>query len=116
MSNSWPLEALKVQAVCARSYAYNNLRSSRHTSYHFDVCNTTDCQVYYGAGPNNASYQANDRTDRAVEETAGEYARYDGQVIEAFYSSSHGGASESVYHVWGSSLEDYPYLKGVTDP
>lgn len=116
MSNSWPLEALKVQAVCARSYAYNNLRSSRHTSYHFDVCNTTDCQVYYGAGSNNASYQANDRTDRAVEETAGEYARYDGQVIEAFYSSSHGGASESVYHVWGSSLEDYPYLKGVTDP
>lgn len=116
MSNSWPLEALKVQAVCARSYAYNNLRSSRHTSYHFDVCNTTDCQVYYGAGPNNASYQANDRTDRAVEETAGEYARYDGRVIEAFYSSSHGGASESVYHVWGSSLEDYPYLKGVTDP
>jgi stage II sporulation protein D len=116
MSNSWPLEALKVQAVCARSYAYNNLRSSRHTASHFDVCNTTDCQVYYGAGPNNASYQANDRTDRAVEETAGEYARYDGQVIEAFYSSSHGGASESVYHVWGSSLEDYPYLKGVTDP
>lgn len=116
MSNSWPLEALKVQAVCARSYAYNNLRSSRHTASHFDVCNTTDCQVYYGAGPNNTSYQANDRTDRAVEETAGEYARYDGQVIEAFYSSSHGGASESVYHVWGSSLEDYPYLKGVADP
>ena len=72
------LEALKAQAVCARSYAYNNLRSSRHTSYHFDVCNTTDCQVYYGAGPNNTSYQANDRTDRAVEETEGEYARYDG--------------------------------------
>lgn len=116
MSNSWPLEALKVQAVCARSYAYNNLRSSRHTAAHFDVCNTTDCQVYYGVGPNNTSYQANDRTDRAVEETAGEYARYDGQVIEAFYSSSHGGASESIYHVWGSSLKDYPYLKGVTDP
>ena len=53
---------------------------------------------------------------RDREETAGEYARYDGRVIEAFYSSSHGGASESVYHVWGSSLEDYPYLKGVTDP
>lgn len=51
MSNSWPLEALKVQAVCARSYAYNNLRSSRHTASHFDVCNTTDCQVYYGAWP-----------------------------------------------------------------
>ena len=116
MSGSWPLEALKVQAVCARSYAYINIQSGKHTSYHFDVCNTSDCQAYYGAGSKNASYQANDRTDRAVDETAGEYAWYDGQVIEAFYSSSHGGASESVYNVWGSSLERYPYLCGVEDP
>ena len=116
MSNSWPLEALKVQAVCARSYAYINIHSGKHTSYHFDVCNTTDCQAYYGAGTNSSSYQANKRTDQAVDETAGEYAWYDGQVIEAFYSSSHGGASESVYNVWGSSLEQYPYLCGVEDP
>ena len=116
MSNSWPLEALKVQAVCARSYAYINIHSGKHTSYHFDVCNTTDCQAYYGAGTNSSSYQANERTDQAVDETAGEYAWYDGQVIEAFYSSSHGGASESVYNVWGTSLEQYPYLCGVEDP
>lgn len=116
MSNSWPLEALKVQAVCARSYAYINIHSGKHTSYHFDVCNTTDCQAYYGAGTNSSSYQANERTDQAVDETAREYAWYDGQVIEAFYSSSHGGASESVYNVWGSSLEQYPYLCGVEDP
>ena len=116
MSNSWPLEALKVQAVCARSYAYINIHSGKHTSYHFDVCNTTDCQAYYGAGTNSSSYQANERTDQAVDETAGKYAWYDGQVIEAFYSSSHGGASESVYNVWGTSLEQYPYLCGVEDP
>lgn len=116
MSSSWPLEALKVQAVCARSYAYINIHSGKHTSYHFDVCNTTDCQVYYGAGSKNAGYQATERTDQAVDETAGEYAWYDGQVIEAFYSSSHGGASESVYNVWGTSLEQYPYLCGVEDP
>lgn len=116
MSSSWPLEALKVQAVCARSYAYINIHSGKHTSYHFDVCNTTDCQAYYGAGTNSSSYQATERTDRAVDETAGEYAWYDGQVIEAFYSSSHGGASESVYNVWGTSLERYPYLCGVEDP
>ena len=116
MSSSWPLEALKVQAVCARSYAYINIHSGKHTSYHFDVCNTTDCQAYYGAGTNSSSYQANERTDQAVDETAGEYAWYDGQVIEAFYSSSHGGASESVYNVWGTSLEQYPYLCGVEDP
>ena len=51
-----------------------------------------------------------------MEETAGEYALYDGTVIEAFYSSSHGGASEDVYNVWGSSREKYPYLCGVEDP
>lgn len=116
MSSSWPLEALKVQAVCARSYAYINIHSGKHTSYHFDVCNTTDCQAYYGAGTNSSSYQATERTDQAVDETAGEYTWYDGQVIEAFYSSSHGGASESVYNVWGTSLEQYPYLCGVEDP
>lgn len=116
MSSSWPLEALKVQAVCARSYAYINIHSGKHTSYHFDVCNTTDCQAYYGAGTNSSSYQATERTDQAVDETAGEYTWYDGQVIEAFYSSSHGGASESVYNVWGTSLERYPYLCGVEDP
>ena len=116
MSSSWPLEALKVQAVCARSYAYINIHSGKHTSYHFDVCNTADCQAYYGAGTNSSSYQATERTDQAVDETAGEYAWYDGQVIEAFYSSSHGGASESVYNVWGTSLEQYPYLCGVEDP
>ncbi len=116
MSNDWPLEALKAQAVCARSYAYINIHSGRHASSHFDVCSTTDCQVYHGAGASSASYQANSRTDRAVEETAGEYAWYGGNVIETFYASSHGGASESVYNVWGSSLEQYPYLCGVSDP
>ena len=111
MSNSWPLEALKVQAVCARSYAYNSL--NHHSSYHFDICNGTDCQVYYGYG-GGSTYNSN--AARAVEETAGVYAKYNGKVIETFYSASHGGASESVYNVWGSSLSTYPYLCGVKDP
>ena len=116
MSNNWPLEALKAQAICARSYAYNNILNAKHGKYHFDVCTTTDCQVYCGAGSNVPTYQATETTDRAVEETAGQYAWYGNQIIEAFYSSSHGGASESVYHVWGSSLSQYPYLCGVVDP
>ena len=111
MSDSWPLEALKAQAVCARSYAYNSL--NHHSSYHFDICNGTDCQVYYGYG-GGSTYNAN--AARAVEETAGVYAKYNGKVIETFYSASHGGASESVYNVWGSSLSTYPYLCGVKDP
>lgn len=111
MSNSWPLEALKAQAVCARSYAYNSL--NHHSSYHFDLCNGTDCQVYYGYGGRNVN---NANAAQAVEETAGVYALYNGKPIEAFYSASHGGASESVYNVWGSSLTTYPYLCGVEDP
>lgn len=111
MSDSWPLEALKAQAVCARSYAYNSL--NHHSSYHFDICNGTDCQVYYGYG-GGSTYNAN--AARAVEETSGVYAKYNGKVIETFYSASHGGASESVYNVWGSSLSTYHYLCGVKDP
>lgn len=107
MSPSWPLEALKAQAVAARTYAARKMSSSTHASYHFDICTTTDCQVYHGVG------RANSVTDRAVEETAGQMAYYNGQLIDAMYSSSHGGASEDSKNVSGF---DHPYLKGVIDP
>lgn len=114
MNNAWPLEALKAQAVCARSYAYNNVSESRHSSNHFDLCATEDCQVYRGLGSGVASYQANDRTDRAVEETAGLYGLYNGSPIVAYYSSSHGGGSERIDNVWNIKFQ--PYLCGVVDP
>ena len=104
MSNSWPLEALKAQAVCARTYA---MRNTRHSNYHFDLCTTTDCQVYRGTGG------AGENSDRAVEETAGQLARYNGSLIEAVYYSSNGGGTEDVKNVWGSS---HDYLKGKLDP
>ena len=113
MGRSWPLEALKAQAICARTYV---ARSSKHTSLGFDVCNTADCQVYRGAGNSSASYGPTDVSNRAVEETEGQYAWYKGNYAETYYSSSHGGASENVYYVWGSSPEKYPYLCGVEDP
>ena len=71
MPASFEPEALKAQAICARSYAYNNISQNKHSAHHFDVCSSTDCQVYRGAGSNVSSYQSTDRTDRAVEETAG---------------------------------------------
>lgn len=104
MSSSWPLEALKAQAVCARTYA---LRITSHRSDGFDVCNSTHCQVYYGVG------SANAQTDRAVEETSGQCLYYNGSLIEAVYSSSNGGASEDAKNVWGS---DVGYLQGKLDP
>jgi stage II sporulation protein D len=105
MSNSWPVEALKAQAVCARSYTMTNL--NKHSGYHFDICNTTHCQVYYGTGSANAN------TEQAVAETLGQYAWYNGAICQTFYHSCDGGATEDVTNVWTTDL---PYLKGVQDP
>ena len=105
MSPSWPLEALKAQAVCARTYAL--LQTKHYKSYKFDVCNTTDCQVYYGAN------KASSLTDQAADETAGMVATYDGAYAELYYYSSNGGASENSENVWTKAL---PYLVGKIDP
>ena len=108
MSPSWPLEALKAQTVCARSYAYGKLQAGKHQSQGFDLCNTTDCQAYVGIAT------ASDNSRRAVEETSGVYLWYNGRVADqAVYSSHNGGASESAVNVWG---RDYPYLIGKIDP
>ena len=105
MSPAWPLEALKAQAVCARTYAL--LQTKHRDSYRFDVCTTTDCQVYQWAN------QASALTDRAVEETAGMAAMYGGKYAETYYYASNGGASESSENVWSMPL---PYLVGKEDP
>ena len=105
MSPSWPLEALKAQAVCARTYAL--LPSRHYDSARFDVCATTDCQVYRGTG------LASDLTDQAVEETAGVVAMYGGKYAETYFCSSNGGASESPENVWSGAV---PYLVGKEDP
>ena len=107
MSSSWPLEALKAQAVCARTYAYRNYTASKHKSQGFDICNSTCCQVYEGMARVTAS------SSRAVDETYGEYAWYNGSLIEAVYSSHDGGATESAVNVWGSNVA---YLIGKYDP
>lgn len=105
MSSGWPLEALKAQAVAARSYYATNL--GRHSASGIDICGTTHCQAYYGCGG------AGEDTVQAARETAGEYLKYNGKVVEAFYYSSNGGASENSENVWFASL---PYLRGVLDP
>ena len=110
MNGNWPMEALKAQAVCARTYA---CRTSKHrAAYGFDVCNTTCCQVYYGRG-SGAAY-ATEQSDAAVEATEGERLYYYGDLVQdAVYHSSDGGATEDVGNVWGT---DKGYLKGKKDP
>lgn len=105
MSSSWPMEALKAQAVCARNYVENE---TRHKSAGFDVCENTHCQAYPGVGG------SNERTAQAAAETAGLRAWYNGEAVKTYYFSSSGGGTEDVKNVWGGS--GYPYLCGVIDP
>lgn len=104
MNPRWHQEALKAQAVCAATYALSSLR--RHGSMGFDVCNTTDCQVYRGRNSANAN------SDSAAEAVRGLVLRYGGNLCTTVYHSSNGGSTESSKNVWGY---DYPYLQAVPD-
>ena len=104
MSPFWPMEALKAQAVCARTYALNQ---HKHDSRNFDVCATTNCQVYRGTASSKST------SDAAVDATAGLEMYYNGKIIEASYYSSNGGASENSENVWQTAL---PYMRGKLDP
>jgi len=108
MSESWPIEALKAQAVAARSYAVS--LGSKHAKHHFDICDSTDCQAYTG------QTSVGDNIKAAVAQTAGLGGVYNGKAASTFYYSSNGGASESVSVVWGSNQSLYPYLVGKADP
>jgi stage II sporulation protein D len=106
MSPSWPLEALKAQAVSAKSFAAGSL--NRHRSHGYNLCDTTHCQVYRGT----SSASAN--SDRAVDETYGIYMMHNGNVCTSiYYFSSSGGATEDSENVWTLAI---PYLRGVADP
>ena len=105
MSPSWHIEALKAQAVAARTYGL--LYINRHGTLGFDLCNNEHCQVYRGRN------LATAHTDRAVIETAGMVMTHDGRLAAPYYASSHGGASEDVENVWILAL---PHLRGVFDP
>ncbi len=104
MSPSFNIEALKAQAVCARTYALKNI--NKHSSRGFDVCAGVDCQAYKGV------FVESETTNTASRETAGIIMKYDGEIIEAVYSATSGGWTEDVKYVWGSNI---PYLKAVED-
>ena len=117
MGRSWPLEALKAQATCARTYARIQLEVHKHNSKGYDICNTDDCQVYYGMGSNRSDWGPTEVSNQACAETAGMYIWYQGKLAETYYSSSHGGASEEIANVWtNNKAGDFPYLCGVIDP
>ncbi|MCK5129602.1 MAG: Ig-like domain-containing protein [Clostridiales bacterium] len=90
MSNDWPTEALKVQAVAARSYVARNISAGD-----YDVVDTSADQVYKG-------YDAlNEYSEAAVDATAKTVLQYDGDIVPTYYAASNGGYTDIPYHVWG---------------
>ncbi|MBO5744082.1 MAG: SpoIID/LytB domain-containing protein [Clostridia bacterium] len=104
MSPSWNIEALKAQAVCARSYTISTF--SKHSSLGFNLCATQDCQVYKGISGES------EKTVQAAHETKDQVLTYEGNVASTLYSSSNGGSTAYSKNVWGN---DVPYLTAKLD-
>jgi stage II sporulation protein D len=103
---SWPLEALKAQAVAARSFAVS---SGGHGT--FDVYDDTRSQAYGGVGAETA------KTDQAVSSTRLQAVLYRGKVAQTFFFSTSGGHTENnEFSSLGFGQPAVPYLRGVDDP
>ena len=105
---SWHTEALRAQAVAARSYGVARTLRSDCSCY---VTDGTENQVYYGA-TRELGYLG-DRWRAAVDATAGRVLTHDGRPVSTFYSSSHNKRSENIEDVWSSPQ---PYHRSVDDP
>jgi stage II sporulation protein D len=104
---SWPIEALKAQAVAARSYAISTA-SHRGT---FDVFDDTRSQAYGGVGAETP------KTDQAVSATHLQVVLYQGKVAQTFFFSTSGGHTENnEFSSLGFGQPPIPYLRGVDDP
>lgn len=104
MPASWHMEAVKSQAVAARTFVLNNMH--KHEAEGYDVCATTHCQVY------NGKTVEMDRSTKAVDDTNGLVMLYKGKPISAVFHGSAGGRTENCEDVWGTYL---PYLRSVED-
>jgi SpoIID/LytB domain protein len=103
-----PMEALKAQAVVARSHAlYIQTVTRRHVKAGYDICDGQHCQVYWGVRNETA------RSRAVVEATRGRVAAYQGRIAHVLYASNCGGHSQSGCELqgWG----DVPYWKGILD-
>lgn len=106
MYASWPIEALKAQAVIARTYA---CATTSYAGYGIDVTDDTRTQAYGGVE------KETDATWRAAQETSGVMILYNGAPAQTYFCSSSGGKTADVYSAWGGG-EGLDYLVSVDDP
>jgi stage II sporulation protein D len=104
MPSKWPVEALKAQAVAARSYAL----ATRRVAAPFDAYSDSRSQVYLGVTSESPA------TTAAVDATKGQVAMFGGKVATTYFFSSSGGETESITDAWGAPA--LPYLVAVPDP
>ncbi len=117
MPANFEIEALKAQAIVARTYtAYKMYKGSKHENA--DICDDSKCcQAWISkenrlARWNEAEKENNwNKIETAVKETLGKIITYNGEPINAFFHSNSGGTTEKVSNVWGGT--DYPYLQSV---
>ncbi|MBE5971838.1 MAG: SpoIID/LytB domain-containing protein [Lachnoclostridium sp.] len=106
MPPSYQLEALKAQAICARTYAWRQIQGNAYSQYGAHVDDSTNFQVYN----NTNTFEV---TDSAVNETFGQVLAYEDVPIEAFYySTSCGHGTDG--SVWGGNPDATPYLNAVS--
>ncbi len=101
ISDKWPLEAIKAQAVATRTYALYSME--KFASRDYDVTNDVYSQVYGGRGAERY------RTNIAVRETRGEVLMYQGKIFPTFFHANSGGVTEDASELWDIDL---PPLKG----
>ena len=106
MPPTYEIEALKAQAICARTYAWRQIQGSAYSEYGAHVDDSTNFQVY-----NNTNVF--ETTNAAVNETFGQLLAYNGTPIETFYYSTSAGHSTDG-SVWGADPSQTPYLRAVS--
>ena len=92
-------EALKTQAVCARTFAYMNIKNPAYKQYDANLDDSTSYQVYNSCG-------AHDSSNQAVDETKGMVITYNGELINCYYFSTSSGNTENM-RLWGSETPAY---------
>ena len=118
MPADYETEAIKAQAVVARTYTIYQISSSRGKHEGADICDDSNCcQAWISKEDRFARWNEEDRENNwnkiveAVDSTAGKIITYDGKPIDAFFHSNSGGKTELPVNVWGGS--DLPYLQSV---
>ena len=104
--SSFEEEAIRAQAVCARSYAACRLGSYAYEEYRAHVDDSTNFQVY-------GNRSGTEKTKKAARDTAGEILSYEGEIIATYFFSSSWGSTTDI-SIWQENPADYPYLPAAT--